>query len=233
VWAVLGVVAVVCGAGLLSHVQPDLVAAQPVVPGVPDGRLNFPLGYWNAFGALATIGGVLAIGLAADPRAARALRAVAAGTSVLLLVAMYLSLSRGAWLALFVGIVALIALSRHRGTLLATLCIVGAGVAVGLLAPRLLNAGDPVAGQLGGGPQARQDNGYTVALLVIAFLVGVGQARIGDAAASARARAAARRSRRWRDCSCDTATATASRARRSTTARRSSRGSGTTFSRPP
>jgi hypothetical protein len=193
VWTVLGVIIVVCGAGLLSHLQPDLVPAHPVVPGPPDTRLSYPLGYWNAFGALATIGGVLAIGLAADPRAARALRAAAAGASVVLLVAMYLSLSRGAWLAFFVGIVALIVLSRHRATLLATLLAVGVGVATGLLAPRLVDLGD--GGQVGGGTLAQQDNAYTVVLVVIAFVVGVVQAMIADATASDHTRATARRAR--------------------------------------
>ncbi len=193
VWTVLGVIVVVCGAGLLSHVQPGLVPAEPVVPGVPDARLSYPLGYWNAFGALATIGGVLAIGLAADPRAARALRAVAAGASVMLLVAMYLSLSRGAWLAFIAGIVGLIVLSRHRGALLATLCVVGTGAAAGLVVPRVLE--DGVAGQLGGGPLAHQDNAYTVVLAVIVFVVAVAQAMLADAAASPRTRAAARRAR--------------------------------------
>ena len=34
-------------------------------------RLDHPLGYWNAFGALASLGAVLALGLAADPGAQR------------------------------------------------------------------------------------------------------------------------------------------------------------------
>jgi O-antigen ligase len=44
---------------------------------------------------------------------------------VLLSVAMYLSLSRGAWLALFVGLAALALLGAHRGSLLMTAGIVG------------------------------------------------------------------------------------------------------------
>ncbi len=197
VWTVLGVIVVVCGAGLLSHVQPDLVPADPVVPGLVDSRLSYPLGYWNAFGALATIGGVLAIGLAADPRAARVLRAVAAAAAVVLLVTMYLSLSRGAWLAFLVAVAALIVLSRHRGTLLATLTVVGSAVAAGIVLPSLLHAGDAAYAIVGdAGLPARKDNGYTIALLVIVFVAAAAQAMIAEAAVSAATRAAARRAGR-------------------------------------
>lgn len=197
VWTVLGVIGVVCGAALLSYVQPGLVPSQPTVAGIVDTRLSYPLGYWNALGALATIGGVLAIGLAADPRGARAARAIAAGGAVALLVAMYLSLSRGAWIAFCVGVLALIVLSRHRGTLFATLAVVGTGFAAGVLLPRLLEVGDASAVGIGGGAPAHQDNAYTVALLVVVFVVGTAQAIVARTTLSDRARARAARAGRW------------------------------------
>jgi hypothetical protein len=174
VWSVLGVVAIVVGTGLLSRLQPDLVAGAVVAPGTVDVRLSYPLGYWNAFGALATIAGVLAIGLAADPRAARVLRAGAAGLAVLALVAMYLSLSRGAWLAFVAAVVVLIALSRHRGTLLASLAIVGAGAVVALLALRSYPA--LVDGPRPPGAHEAQGDAYTARLIIVVLLAVAAQA---------------------------------------------------------
>jgi hypothetical protein len=174
VWCVLGTIAIVCGAGLLSRLQPDLVAGTPVAPGAIDVRLSYPLGYWNAFGALATIGGVLAIGLAADPRAARLLRALAAGVAVGLLVAMYLSLSRGAWLAFLVGILALVALSRHRAALVASLAVVGTAVAAALLLLRSYPA--LVDGPRPPGSQAAQGDAFTLRLAVLVVAAAAAQA---------------------------------------------------------
>ena len=174
VWTVLGVAVVVVGTGLLSRLHPDLVAGAVVAPGAEDVRLSHPLGYWNAFGALATIGGALAIGLAGDPRAALAARAAAAGLAVLLLVGMYLSLSRGAWLAFVAAAVVLVALSRHRGTLLASLAIVAAGSAVALLVlgsyPALVDGPRPP------GAQEAQGDAYGVRLVLLALLVAGAQA---------------------------------------------------------
>ena len=106
-----GAIVVVAGAGVLSRLQPDLLGMTRGASAVFDERLSYPLGYWNALGALAAVGAVLAVGLAADERARTALRAPAAAVAPLLAVAIYLSLSRGAWLALAAGLVALLVLS--------------------------------------------------------------------------------------------------------------------------
>ncbi len=124
VWGALGAVLVIVGAGLVSRLYPDLIGPVSDPGGLADYRLGYPLGYWNAFGALAAMGVVLALGLGADPRSPVPLRSLAAGAAVLMSVAMYLSLSRGAWLALFVGLAALIALGAHRGSLILTSAIV-------------------------------------------------------------------------------------------------------------
>jgi hypothetical protein len=191
VWALLGVVVVVVGAGVLSRLQPDLVAGAPLVPGQDDTRLSYPLGYWNALGALATIGGVLAIGLAADPRAARILRALAGAAAVVLLVAMYLSLSRGAWLALIAGIVALLALSRYRGTLLATLVVVGAAVAAALLMLRSYPA--LVDGPRVGDALRTQGDAFTLRLAAVVVLAAGAQWLLTGTRMPAGVRAAASR----------------------------------------
>lgn len=171
-WMVLGVVAVVVGAALLSRLYPDVVAS-PTVGEFESYRLSYPLGYWNALGALAAIGVALASGLAADTRSHALARAVSAGTAVLLASALYLSLSRGAWLALAVGLVVLIALGARRASLLATLALVAGGAALAVAAleaqPALVD--DPLdgKGQLVEGRAVGPD------LLLIALVAAAGQ----------------------------------------------------------
>jgi hypothetical protein len=170
-WTVLGVVVVVVGAGLLSRLYPDLVSS-PRLPGERGYRLAYPFGYWNAFGAMASLGTVLAFGLAADPRARPLLRSVATLAAVPLAVAMYLSLSRGAWLALFLGLAVFVALGAHRGSLLLTLAIAGGAAALAILRlrgyPELVT--DPRAGD--GQESGGQEFGPQLVLLSLAAAAG-------------------------------------------------------------
>ena len=177
VWSVLGVIVVIIGSGLLSRLQPDLVATtlDPFVEAF--FRLDHPFGYWNAFGALASMGAVLALGLAADPRSSTALRAAAAGAVVLLIVTMYLSLSRGAWLALILGFVVLIAIAPNRWRLLLTLLLAGGAAAVAILRLRGYPAvvEDPKAGS----GQAAHGSAFTSELVALMFVVVAAQAALG------------------------------------------------------
>jgi hypothetical protein len=135
VWAALLAMAVVCGAGLLSRLAPDLVSTGPP-PAIAGFRLQGPLSYWNAFGAMSATATVLALGLAADARAHPLARAGAAAGSVALFVAMYLSLSRGAWLAFFAGLAVLAVLSVQRWSLLLTAASAGGPAVLAVLALR-------------------------------------------------------------------------------------------------
>jgi O-antigen ligase len=176
VWSVLGVIVAICGAGLLSRLQPDLVTVT-IEPSLALAyRLDYPLRYWNAFGALASMGTVLALGLAADARGNALLRALAAGAAVLLFVTMYLSLSRGAWLALIVGIVVLLALTPKRWSLLLTLALVGAAAAVAMLRLRSYPAlvTDPRAGR----GQAAAGDAFTRELVMLVLLTVAAQAAL-------------------------------------------------------
>lgn len=168
-WGVLAAVGIVVGAGLLSRLAPDVVGGDR---GVAAGRLQWPLNYWNAFGALAAMGAVLALGLAADARARPLLRAVAAGAVPALAVAVYFSLSRGAWLAAAVGVLVLAALAVRHGSLGITLLLVATGCTVALLRlrgyPSLIGARAAV-------PDASAGHAYLVQLAVVVGLVGVAQ----------------------------------------------------------
>jgi hypothetical protein len=128
---VLAVIVVIATAGLLH--------------GDPGDRLGYPLTYWNAYGALAAVGVVLAAGLGSDPRAPVPVRALCGAAVVPLAVAVYLSLSRGTWLALMVGVVVLVALGAHRGSLLLTSAVAGSAATLAILAAR---DGEGYLGQL-------------------------------------------------------------------------------------
>jgi hypothetical protein len=107
VTGVLGGIVVLCGDGLLMRV--DGTATTP--------RLAEPVGYENAVGILATIGLLVALGLAANAAVAR-LRLLAFATVPLLSATLYLTYSRGAWLALAVGACIAFAVETRRGRLL-------------------------------------------------------------------------------------------------------------------
>jgi len=151
VWSLLGILVAVTGAGLLSRLQPALLHDDAVSPAFFKERLSYPLGYWNGFGALAAIGTVLALGLAADVRSRSWMRALACTSATVMLVALYLSLSRGAWLALAAGLVVLLALAPRRGALAVTTLLAGIATAVAVLRlqayPALLDGAQDGAAQ--------------------------------------------------------------------------------------
>jgi hypothetical protein len=114
-----------------------VIVCAGLVHGAGGGRLSYPLTYWNAFGALAAVGVVLAAGMGSDPRAPVPVRALCGAAVVPLADAVYLSLSRGTWLALMVGAVVLVALGAHRGSLLLTVGVAGTAATLAI-------AGGPV-----------------------------------------------------------------------------------------
>jgi O-Antigen ligase len=98
---------IVTGYALSERLVPDLVdLSESVTAG---GRLEQPLTYWNASGALAALGVVLCVRLAGDTRRDAWLRAAAAAATVPLATGVYLSLSRGVLAALAVGLAVLVA----------------------------------------------------------------------------------------------------------------------------
>ena len=163
-WAALGVATVLVVAGLLSRLAPDVVSGS--TPDLAGTRLAWPLSYWNTYGTLASLGAILACGLAADPRAHAVVRSGLAGLTVVLLVAMYLSLSRGAWLALFAGFAALLVLGAHRGSLLLTLAVAGGAGALAIL--RLRGYPELVDEVGGGASQESAGHAYGGQLLLLA-----------------------------------------------------------------
>jgi O-Antigen ligase/Tetratricopeptide repeat len=126
IWAGICVVAVYA---LGTRLFPERLG---VLDPIADYRLSEPVGYWNALGLLAALGTVLALWLAA--RAGHlSLRLVAASSTVPLVLSLYFTFSRGAWLSLAAGLLALVALDPRRLQLTATLVLIAPWSAVGVL----------------------------------------------------------------------------------------------------
>jgi hypothetical protein len=131
----LGLVAIIA---LFSYVQPGVLdSGGSDVPNAV-GRLSYPIGYWNAAGALLAVTAVL-LSYAGIRGPTRALRSAAMAVFPLAVLGLWLTSSRGAGIALAIGLCILIAASPDRSRQLVAL-IVGAVGAAALIV---------VAGQLG------------------------------------------------------------------------------------
>jgi O-antigen ligase len=119
-WLLAGVLAgivAVCTYALATRLLPERLGNFDPLAGY---RLETPVGYWNALGLFAAVGVLLAAGLAV--RADRPWsRAAAAAPLPLLMATFFFTFSRGAWVALAFGILAVCALDPRRLHLLAGL----------------------------------------------------------------------------------------------------------------
>jgi hypothetical protein len=149
---------VVIGYGLLGRLLPDLVHVVPSVSA--GGRLDKPLTYWNAMGALAALGIVLTARMAGDDTRTPGLRMAAAATAVPLLAGLYLTFSRGALAACAAGLVVLLTLAPTFTQLRALAIALEAGV-VGAAAC----AASPAVRDLHGSHRALQGAAVLVVLL--------------------------------------------------------------------
>ena len=123
---------VVIGYGLSGRLLPGIVHLHATVRA--GGRLEQPMTYWNATGALAAIGLVLCARVAGDVTRPRVLRIAAAAAAAPLGMGAYLSFSRGAIACLLAGLAALVAFDRSRAQLRAALIALGAGALAGAAA---------------------------------------------------------------------------------------------------
>jgi hypothetical protein len=157
---------VVTGYGLSERLVPDVVDLSKSV--TAGGRLEQPLTYWNASGALAALGVVLCVRLMGDTTRDARLRAAAAAATVPLAAGVYLSLSRGVLAALAVGLATLVAVApdaraQLRAVALALATSVPAAIAAGAL---------PAVRTLSGSAGARRTEGL-VLLAVLLLLAAV------------------------------------------------------------
>jgi hypothetical protein len=136
---------VLCGAGVLIRTLPE---AWPFELPPPTPRMEYPLGYENALGALAALGIVFALHVASWRDEHPAVRSLAAAGLPILVSALILTYSRGALAAAIVGVRAYLVLGLSRGSVAAVLA---AGVPVALavngsLDADLLGSAEPRSG---------------------------------------------------------------------------------------
>lgn len=132
-WLVRGVAAallLVCLAGLISRVAPDL---WPVDLGYVHSRLSYPLTYWNAMGLASALAIVLCAHFAFSEREPVVARILGAGALPLVAATLVLTFSRGGFLVAVLGLVAYGLVARPRG-IAAGLLSAGVPTAVAIVA---------------------------------------------------------------------------------------------------
>jgi hypothetical protein len=127
-------IVVVLGYGLSERLLPGAIHLSHSA--AAGGRLQQPLTYWNAMGALAAIGVVLCARLAGTGARPGWLRAAAAAATPLLAVGLWLTFSRGALAATLAGLVVLALVAPARDQLRSLALLFAASVpAVALTGP--------------------------------------------------------------------------------------------------
>jgi O-antigen ligase len=110
------------------------VVSPPPLDRYQGSHLHEPFGYANALGIFLVLGVVLAVGLAAAARSGR-MRLIALSPLLVLLPTLYLTSSRGAWVALPVGVAITLYVGgvvRSRAVVLALLAVgIAAAIAIG------------------------------------------------------------------------------------------------------
>jgi O-Antigen ligase len=177
--ALLVAVAVFRSRAIVRAVEPVLAAGTVVVigyglagrlvPGVVElsrsqragGRLEQPITYWNAEGALAAVGFVLCAAVAGDRTRPAPLRAAAGAAMPLLGMGVYLSYSRGALAVAILGLVVLVAAAPSRAQLRAAILALAAGAMAAAVAAALPG----VAALEGDSPE--RDGAIALAALVV------------------------------------------------------------------
>jgi hypothetical protein len=131
--------------GLASRLLPHVLEVSTALGSGP--RLRYPLGYWNANGAMCGIAIPMLLWMSRNARGS-ALRWASVAVMPAIGLTLYFTYSRGGVLSLAIGALCLIALSRDRLWMLATLAIAGLGALPALIAiPGYRSLADAVASQ--------------------------------------------------------------------------------------
>jgi O-antigen ligase len=144
-WLIRGVLlgcSIVCVAGLISRVAPDV---WHTAPDVANERLSFPVTYWNALGLLAALGIVFALHLTCSLAERRLVQVLSAAVLPLLAATLFFTFSRGAIGTGVIGVAAYMLLGRPRGLLGGVLSVAPGTAALILVAyhANLLDTVDP------------------------------------------------------------------------------------------
>ncbi len=163
--AIAAGITVTMGWALSERVLPGIFHLKRSISAV--GRLEQPLTYPNALGALAAIGFLLCTRIAGDTDRRTPTRAGAAAAGVLLGLATYLTLSRGAFVAVGAGLVLLALLVPTRAQLRAAAITLVAGVVACAAASRFRW----VASLDGSRADGRGQGAAMLAILVVLMLL--------------------------------------------------------------
>ena len=144
--AFLAAAGVLCIAGLVVRCLPD---SWPFELPPENNRMDWPLSYENALGALAALGLVFALHGAAWSARPVIVRVLAASSAPIFAATLLLTFSRGAIVALALGVLAYLVMAPSRGTAIAT---IAAGIPAALAAKvaydaELLSSETPRAAQ--------------------------------------------------------------------------------------
>lgn len=172
--------------GLCSRLLPHVLEVGNALGTGP--RLRYPLGYWNANGAVCGVAIPMLLWMSRQARWSW-VRWLSVGLMPAVLLTLYFTYSRGGLLSLAVGVGCLLALSRDRLWLSGTLVAAAAGVAAAILAVQdRRDLADNLASQ------AAVDQGVTVLLVLLAgtaltlfafWLLRAGERREGQLAGRA------------------------------------------------
>jgi len=178
--------------GLADRLLPGLFTLHHAVSA--GGRMELPLTYWNAMGALAAIGFVLCTRLAGDRLRPRMIRVLGAGATPLLAVGLYTTFSRGAMGAAICGLLVLALLAPTWAQLRAIVTCASFGVVAAAIASRL----DGVASVQGTlGDRETEGAGMLLALVALTLVVVASQAHAARSQAAGVARTGPLPLRRW------------------------------------
>jgi tetratricopeptide (TPR) repeat protein len=164
VWAAITVVSAYA---LTTRMFPDRFGVFDPVSGY---RLSNPVGYWNAFGILAAMGTLVALGLAA--RSGPVVRCFAAASGVPLLLTIYFTYSRGSWIAFLFGLAAMIAIDRRRLQLITTALVLAPWPTLAIWAAST----SPALTHSGAALSAATRDGHGLAAITIGLAVAAGLA---------------------------------------------------------
>jgi len=124
---------VLAALAIISRIAPTAFPASHVTGAFlgsgAQGRLSWPLNYWNGLAALVALGLPLVLSIATSARTLR-MQAIAAASLPLLALCAYLTFSRGGAIASGVALLAFLALAPDRFPKLATALLASAGSAV-------------------------------------------------------------------------------------------------------
>lgn len=163
-------IAGVAGLAFVGRCFQSLGLSQSVHTLIPsaDGRLAYPMGYWNGVGIFAALGVPLLAATATRART-RLGRGLALAPVPVLASVIYLTSSRGAVFVVLVGTLALVILAARRTALLVALAVAAAGsaLAVASLGPRHALVEHP-------GTTAAVGEGHSAALIVALLCAATG-----------------------------------------------------------